>query len=99
MLARISIHRTDNVFKDDFFFSNSKEVVQTYNYEITAQDWEARKDEGLYYEEFFEPGHSLATTTWFRKYFVEFVSETGGLIVSVLSFASVLIRGYEQFNS
>ncbi len=53
----------------------------------------------MYYEEFFRPGPSLATTTWFRKYFVEFVSETGGLIVSVLSFASVIMRGYEEFNS
>lgn len=46
-----------------------------------------------FYQQYFA-GNPIATTVWFRQYFIGFLSDIGGLIVFVLSLAAILMNSF-----
>lgn len=78
---------------------NDSEIINTYSYSSKSRQWETKMEASIIFEEVYEPARVLTQTTWYRTSLIQFFAETGGLIVSGLSFTALFMNSYERFKS
>ena len=102
--ARIDAYissNTHNIFASDFIWSSFKENVNTTMFSLPTQGYWQRKYDFDYYSLITVsrgPIYSLNTRRWYRIYLTDFLSNFGGLSISILSFFAFLMNGFQAFS-
>ena len=89
----MNVLTTINTFKDNFLFSSKAETVKTHSFEVESSVT-IPSDYSGFLTDSFKPGPYSSGTTWYRTSFLDYLSNQGGLVISILGIASILMRGY-----
>ena len=90
-----------NIFAGDFISSSQIDYVNTTWFDLPKQEDEARDSDELYYSLITvseSPNFKVITRKWFRTYLTDFLSDFGGLGVTILSFFAFVMKGLHAFT-
>ena len=94
----IDASQTVNYFRKNFWLNSEESDVNTYKLKVTNSDARYIGNPNHFFATvLLRANKAIATRRWYRTYFMDFLSNMGGLITSVLGISAIFMSGYQVF--